>query len=133
MPKHKFQKGIAYNPKGRPKLSPEYHMTKIIHRDEVKAIFSKYLAMPTDQLISYLGNGNLPAIDAIVVGIIAKAAEDGDFARLNFLLDRMHGKVSDKLEISKNYKEMSDEELLLEAKKAVNEFESTIEAKYKEV
>lgn len=132
MPKHKFQKGIAYNPKGRPKLSPEYHMTKIIHRDEVKAIFSKYLAMDVDKLLNLVGT-SMPAIDAIVVGIIAKAAEDGDFTRLNFLLDRMHGKVKEQIEVSKNYNEMTDAELLLEAKKAVNEFESTIEAKYKEV
>lgn len=95
-----FKKGQSGNPSGRPKLPEDVVEGRKLNKIEVARIFNRLINMPATELKDVLTNPDTKAMELIVGKIIAEGIKHGDAARLNFILDRMIGKVVDKVELS---------------------------------
>lgn len=91
-----FPKGVSGNPAGRKPFSEDLKRVKEIDAREFKRRASKYLRMTVSELNVIETDTNTEAIDLIIISIIQKAGRSGDWMRMNFLLDRLIGKVSEK-------------------------------------
>ncbi len=69
-------------------------------RDEVETIMAKFARHSREQLQAVVQNPKTPMLEIMVASVMAKAAKDGDYSRLDFLLNRSIGKVKDMLEVS---------------------------------
>lgn len=100
-----FKPGQSGNPKGRPVLPPEVKAIQALSPEYVKKIISKFSHMSKEEMRDFLQKGpddpNGPNMMEIMIGsIVAKAAQDGDYTRLNFLLDRSIGRVKETIDVS---------------------------------
>lgn len=98
-----WKPGQSGNPSGRPKGK--------LTRDEVEAIMARFTRLSREELQIVVQNPKSTMLEIMVASVMAKAAKDGDCARLNFLLDRSIGKVKDIQEVHQhNYDEDLDKE-----------------------
>ena len=81
-----------------------------------------FLQMDRDAVRAIAQDPKAPMLDVIVASIVAKAATASDHQRLNFLFDRIVGKVTDKIEVNP-FSEMSLEDLIILAKQKIPELE----------
>ena len=93
---HQFQKGCSGNPGGRPK--------NVLTKHKVTQVFSRMALMNMDEIEDIVKKKNhkngKSSLEVMVAAIIGKAVAQGDHTRLNFLLDRTIGKVTDELAVS---------------------------------
>jgi hypothetical protein len=94
-----FKPGQSGNPGGRPKIPEELRKFKTLSADEVKKIFAKYARMTEPEVSAYMAADDTPIFEKVVGQGLLKAVKDGDYGRLNFILDRTIGKVVEKTEI----------------------------------
>lgn len=127
----RFKKGEVHNPKGiggRPVGSFTIpRELKTYNKQIICELMNKYLAMSTLELETIIDNPESPSIDCIVASVIQKAIDFGDMSRLNLILDRMIGKVTEKIDHTSSdgsmaiadYSKLSTEELK-DLKKLIN-------------
>jgi hypothetical protein len=89
---HQFKKGVSPNPGGKPKY--------LLTPDRIKTLISKYMDMGREQLQRAIQNPNTPAIELAIASTIAQCIKLGDYSRLEALLARSIGRVTDKIEIA---------------------------------
>lgn len=65
----------------------------------LKGVINKHLWMTQHQLKEAMKNKTTPMIELVVGSIIHKAVVDGDERRLDFILNRMIGKVTEQVDI----------------------------------
>lgn len=94
-----FVKGNKCNPHGRPKLTDEERMARILNRIAFERICNQYLHLSKDELEDIVRRKETPVIELMVASVVIKAIKSGDQHRLNFLLDRLIGKVPERVEI----------------------------------
>jgi len=92
-----FKPGETGNPNGRPPVPYEIRELRKHNRLEVEETFSKYLRMTAKELEEAAKSPYTSALDGMVIAVIMKAVQNGDQWRLNFLLDRVIGKVPDRV------------------------------------
>lgn len=129
MAKHLFKPGKSGNPKGRPK-KPETILFEIpiITKQEVIDAYNKFMHMPIPELEKYVQNKQGTAFEYTVARILAMAAVKGDPLRLDFLLNRLIGKVADKIDHSVTHNpftQMTEQEKLEKAKEVVELLEQS--------
>lgn len=88
-----FQPGVVTNPKGRPRIPDDIRMANELTKNEFIRVVNKYLYLTKEQIQAELKNSETPALNLMIIGLISKAVSEGDQHRLNFLLDRLLGKV----------------------------------------
>lgn len=105
-PKKKFQKGNQAA-KGQfiaPKVYEGRRLTRVLYEE----ILHKYLHMSKRDLERIVSDpGDTPAIELLVISILAKALTGGDDKRGEFLIARLVGKVPDKIEITDRTEEVN--------------------------
>jgi len=97
---YKFKKGQSGNPGGMPKIPDDIKEARKLNQIELERIINKYLHMPKNDLQVILKSPNIPMMELMVASIVAKAATGGDHLRLDFILNRIIGKVKDKIEVA---------------------------------
>jgi hypothetical protein len=77
-------------------MTPEYlkHIKSVSYIEAVKLI-SKYARMSYEELQATLEAKTAPVLELSIASIFSNSIRRGDFARLNFLLDRCIGKVKE--------------------------------------
>jgi hypothetical protein len=95
------KKGQILNPKGRPvgtKIVPDEvkKYNSVIIADTI----SKYITMDLLQLNDVIKNPNLPVLDIFIARILATGVQKSDQAKLNFIFERMVGKVKDHVDVT---------------------------------
>lgn len=93
-----FKKGQSGNPGGRPKMPDDVRSAKIETKITIARLLNEYLAITLDELQARLRDPKTPNLELMVGKIVAETIKTGDNTRLNFILDRMIGKVTDKVE-----------------------------------
>jgi len=89
-----FPKGTSGYPGGpRRQIPEELKPIKSLNGFEVNKLISKYARMLLTTLKEALDNPNTPVIELSIAKIFLQSIENGDYVRLNFLLDRCIGKV----------------------------------------
>lgn len=97
----KWKKGQSGNASGKPK--------QLLTKDKVSSILGKFATMTRDELQKVMQDSKTPMIEIMIAAVIIKAAKDGDYSRLDFLLSRSIGKVKD--EIEQTIKSIDDSDL----------------------
>lgn len=105
-----FKIGQSGNPNGRPKVPIDLKEAKNVNKIEFERVLNKYMYLAVPDIDTAMKSRELPMIEMIVAKIVAKAFNEGDQRRLEFIIDRLIGKCSfDKQEnnYSNDIKEMS--------------------------
>ncbi len=114
-----FQKG---NKLGKDRYMPEGLLAqRRLTRVRLEEILQKYLGTPLTKLKELIKDpGDTPAIELIIVSVLAKSITHGDQHRLEFLLNRIIGKVPDKVHVTDETDHEEIERLKAEYKKIMN-------------
>lgn len=91
-----FQAGQSGNPAGRPRLDEETKQARALNRRALEILLNKYIYCSPAFLDSAIKDKSLPAIDHMVIAIIRKAFDTGDYVRLNFIIEQICGKLPSK-------------------------------------
>jgi len=94
-----WKPGESGNPSGRPPLPEHLKGVKKMNKHQFESILNKYIHLSLNELIELLKGGDLPAIEAMVVKVLTEAVRKGDEKRLNFVLDRLIGKVQENFKV----------------------------------
>lgn len=86
-PEHtRFKKGQSGNPGGRPKAR--------LTVEKLREIIDRLSFMTRMQLQAVIQAEETPMIELQIASILAQAAKTGDYSRVQFILDRVLGKVA---------------------------------------
>lgn len=85
---------------GRPPLPKELKEAKRLTKTEFETIVNRYLWLSHEELEAAAENKSLPAVDRYLATVIKIGSASGDPGRMEFLLQRLLGKVTDKVEVS---------------------------------
>jgi hypothetical protein len=86
---------------------------------------SVYLEKPLSDLLAIKESPELKTLDRMVIEVVAKAVEYGDQTRLNFLLDRLIGKVDNPTqEFNFSFATFSREQVIELGKEAIKYLEA---------
>ncbi len=88
-----FKPGQSGNPNGRPPLPLDLKESRSVNRLEFERVLNKYMYMTGPDINQALKSGTLPMIELVVAKILAKAFNEGDQRRLEFVIDRLIGKA----------------------------------------
>lgn len=106
-----FLPGQSGNPNGRPNVPEDLKQARNLNRIELDRLLNKMLGSTKAELETILKNPSSTLLEITVCGILAKAAQGGDHQRLNFILERLVGKVKDVVEFVNPYLALPLEEL----------------------
>lgn len=95
-----FKAGNPGGP-GRPKSPSELILMRNLTKDEARVILNKFLFWPLTELQAYLKDPSNPVIEYYIAKLIYQGISDGNVAPLNFLFERLLGRVVDKVEVTK--------------------------------
>lgn len=87
-----YPPGVSGNPAGRAK--------QFLTQDKIMSVIGKFADMTSAQLEEILKSPKSSMLEITVASILAKAAETGDYSRLEFLFSRSVGKVKEQLEVT---------------------------------
>lgn len=96
--KTQFKPGQSGNPSGRTKLPEEIKQAQKLSKVSMYAALNKFLHWPLEDLEKFCADKSNPVMEMIIAKILVGAHKNGDHMRLNFIFDRLIGKVSDKVE-----------------------------------
>jgi hypothetical protein len=111
MAKHKFGPGNCANPNGRPKMTDPHlsDFSKNLTKTAVMASLSQMLDASEEDIDAILKDRTKPALQKAVASVIKACIVNGDYLRLEMLLNRTIGKVKDESIIeTKNHDEALD-------------------------
>ena len=103
MSKHKnktsFKKGRAHTG-GKPKVPEEVKFARKLNREFVEVKITELLRKTMNQIEDILDDGDRESIDHFLAKIIYLGVREGDHQRLNFLFERVIGKVTNVIDVT---------------------------------
>lgn len=100
-PEHtRFKKGQSGNPGGKPKLPDDIKQARKLSQIELERTINKLIYLPRSELKQVIENPATPMFEIMIASIIAQASQKGDQLRLDFVLNRMIGKVKEPVEVT---------------------------------
>lgn len=91
----RFQKGNPGGP-GRPPMPGDLRAARVLNKIELERILNELMyEVPFSEIDSILLDHSKPSIYHVAARIILEAVERGDAIRLDFLLNRLVGKVTE--------------------------------------
>jgi len=101
-----FQPGQSGNINGRPSLPQELKKAMQMNRVDFQELLIKYLSYSPQELAVAQSSKDTKALDRIVIAVIINAINKGDQQRLDFLLNRIIGKVREQVDHTSNGESM---------------------------
>ena len=95
-----FKKGQSGNPRGPEPLPEDIKAARKINVVEFERIVNKFLFASKGEVIKVTADPNTPVLELMVGAIVHKAVIEGDERRLDFILNRLIGKVKEQVEHS---------------------------------
>lgn len=86
-----FKPGQSGNPNGRPQVPIDIKHSRAANKIEFEAILNKYVRLNTDEINAAMRDNKKPMLEMVVAKVLAKAFNEGDTRRLEFILDRLIG------------------------------------------
>lgn len=102
-PKTRFKKGQSGNPSG-PKRDPILRETKKLTAIEFRDMMAALMKMSQEELTTVMNNKDAPFVWRIYAKMYIKAYNSGNISQVDLTLNRVVGKVADKLEVEDNSK-----------------------------
>lgn len=95
-----WKPGESGNPNGRPPLPPEIREARKLTTAEFIRVANKLLDMTKAEVVALQKAPDSSIMESILASILVKGFNEGDASRLTFFLDRLLGKVKDRVELS---------------------------------
>lgn len=96
-----FQKGQPGGP-GAPKLPEDIKQARKLNSIEAERILNKFLDLDLNQLVAFVNNKSNNVHELLVARILAEAIKKGDHSRLEWIYQRLLGKIKEKVEMDIN-------------------------------
>lgn len=121
-----WKKGESGNAKGAPKIPDDLKDARRLNGPEFERIANKLLAMNKEEISKIASDPKTPSLELIVASVVHKAIVEGDAKRLDYLLNRTIGKVTQPVQHSgvdggpiaiKNVAQLTSEERAARLKK----------------
>ena len=98
-----FEKGNqAGKGHGRPPMPLEMRAVKALTRTRFEELLNRFLWMSSAELAAAAHAEGTTVLERMIIAVVSGAIADGDYQRLNFVLDRLVGKVSEPLQLHAN-------------------------------
>ncbi len=98
-PATRFKKGVSGNPGGKPKIPEDLKNIKVFSSQELHRIISRHLRMGKEESLAFVDEGSADMISLIVASALNRSLESGDFYKVEQLLMRLLGRVTDTVEV----------------------------------
>lgn len=88
----------------------------------LEGLLNKHIWLTKEEAKALVLDPNTPLIEVLIASIVNKAIHQGDERRLNFLLDRLIGKVSEEVSINtymNGLKKLSQEQVITLGRDAI--------------
>lgn len=95
------------NPDGRPKVPEDVKAAQKLTKNAFILVTNKYLSMTKEEIKRAATDPKTPSLELMIAGLISKAVNEGCQKRLNFLLERLIGKVPTSVDVSGEVKTTS--------------------------
>jgi len=95
-----FKPGQSGNPGGKAKVPDDIKEARKLTQLDLERVINSLLYITKEALQAKIKDPQTPMIEMIAASIMAQAAVKGDHMRLDFILQRMIGKVKDQLEVT---------------------------------
>jgi len=95
----RFKPGQSGNPGGKAKVPEDILKARKLNQLELERIVNQYLWLSAAELKARVQDPATPTMELMVASVIAEAVKKGDQQRLEFILCRMIGKVTERLEV----------------------------------
>lgn len=116
-PEHtRFKKGQSGNPAGRPKSR--------LTVESLREIIDRMSFMTRKQLDAVIENEETPMIELQIASVLSQAVKSGDYSRVQFILDRVLGKVAN---VNENTNTNYDADLMAEPREQLYTFLRKVE------
>lgn len=94
-----WKPGQTGNPSGRPKYPADVKEARVMNLAEASRILNKYAYSTVEEIKAAALDPQTPAIEMMILKVIVECTKTGDHHRLNFLFDRLIGKVTEKIKV----------------------------------
>lgn len=88
------------NPFGRPSISPELVEMRKLNQKETVKLFNKVIWMTREELSIRAGDPKCPMIELMLLKLATEVLRTGDPNKISLILDRLIGKVKDRVEVT---------------------------------
>lgn len=88
-----FKPGWKGGP-GRPPIPLDLKQSRAAHREEFDRALSRMVKLSGPEIVEMVKSPTAPILETIAARVLSKAFNEGDHKRLEFILDRLIGKVS---------------------------------------
>jgi hypothetical protein len=78
----------------------DLRQAKKLNKQEIERIFNHYLYSPIGDLMAAVKDPMKPTIEVLVISVLLSAIRKGDHDKLNFVLERLLGKVKDNVDVT---------------------------------
>lgn len=95
-----WQPGQSGNPSGRPNLDPELRKLRELTKEQFKELATLLLSGTQEDLAELLAKPDTSMLTTWMIRVILTGAENGDYAKLDSLMNRLVGKVKDEMELT---------------------------------
>ena len=95
-----WQPGQSGNPKGYKGFPKDLKEARKLNQAELERLVNKYLYFSQEEMDAHVSQPDTPMIEHMVASIISLASTKGDQLRLDFILNRLIGKVKDQVELT---------------------------------
>lgn len=95
-----FKKGVSGNPQGRTPMTPEINSLKKLGKEKVKEIIDLAMNNRMTEIQNIIDDENTSALIYGLAKSIKIAADKGDFATLDKILDRTIGRPKETVELT---------------------------------
>jgi hypothetical protein len=96
--KGQFKKGQVGGP-GRPRSPEHLKVTRKLTKTKTEELLTRFTAMTVDELKTIVKDPGSTVLEAWVARICLTGIVGGDERKLNFMFDRLIGKVKDEVEV----------------------------------
>jgi len=93
-----FKPGQSGNPDGRPPVPADLREARKINQLVIERLFNEFLWMPKAELTRRYKAPETPAIERMLIQLVRSSQWGGDKGRIGFILQRIVGTVSTKVE-----------------------------------
>lgn len=94
-----FKPGQSGNPGGKAKLPEDIREARKLNQIELERVINKYLYLGHEDFEAEIKRPGVPMLELMLASIVKAAAQKGDQLRLDFILNRVIGKVKERIEV----------------------------------
>lgn len=95
-----FKPGQSGNPGGRPKLPEDVREARTFNKIECERVLNKFLTWPLEDLAAFVSDKKSPVLEALVARILLEGVKRGDHVRLEWVMQRLIGKVKEEIDLT---------------------------------